>query len=330
MGPTGQAIDIKKVFEAHEEEMRLVEEHLRDMFKSDAFYIPLIGRHILESGGKRLRPLFLLLSARLAGYGGSDHAALASVIEAIHTASLLHDDVVDGAELRRGKPAANAVWGNQLVILVGDFLYSNALRRAVSFKSQRIMEALSRATTRMTEGELLQLQKSNDTGISEEEYIEIISAKTGGLIAAACRIGAILGGCPQAREEALAGFGMKAGIAFQMADDILDYMADGDDLGKKLGKDLEEGKITLPIIRLLRSVSDAEKEEIKRMIDKGLSEDGLDRMIELFRRYSALDEALLRAKGLVEEAREHLLVFPRSPERDALFEVAGYALQREK
>jgi len=323
-------VDIRKVFEAHESELRGVEQRLRDMFRSDVFLIPLIGRHLVESGGKRLRPLFLLSSARLAGYRGSDHIALAAVIEAIHTASLLHDDVVDGAELRRGKPTAHAIWGNQTVVLVGDFLYSNALKTAVSFKSQAIMEALSSATTSMTEGEVFQLQKSGDVTLTEEEYISIITCKTGNLISAACRIGGILGGLPPEGEDALASFGLKTGIAFQMADDILDYMADEGDLGKRLGKDLGEGKITLPLICLLREASEDERQEIKGVVENGLSDRGLGRIMELFKAHGALERSVERARALVDDAKADLGVFPESPAKAQMFNIAEYALQRGK
>ncbi|MEK7864371.1 MAG: polyprenyl synthetase family protein, partial [Nitrospirota bacterium] len=290
----------------------------------------LIGRYLLESGGKRLRPLFLLSSARLAEYKGDEHIALAGIIELIHMASLLHDDVVDAAKIRRGRPAAHSVWGNQIVILVGDFLYSNALRKAVSFKNQRIMEALSEATTSMTEGEILQLQKTADINITEDEYIKIISAKTGLLISAACRIGAILSSeLLGAEEAALAMFGFKAGTAFQMADDILDYMAEESELGKKLGKDIGEGKITLPVIYLLKNASADEKEEIKRIIEKP-SEEGLRRILALFRQYSVLEESLKRAQALVDEAKDELSIFPDSPDRDAMLSLADYAISRDK
>ncbi|MDP2278000.1 MAG: polyprenyl synthetase family protein, partial [Nitrospirota bacterium] len=289
----------------------------------------LIGRYLLESGGKRLRPLFLLSSARLSGYRGNDHIMLAGIIELIHMASLLHDDVVDAAKIRRGRAAAHSVWGNQIVILVGDFLYSNALKKAVSFKDQRIMEALSEATTSMTEGEILQLQKTADINITEDEYIKIISAKTGLLISAACRIGAILGQLPFPQEDALAGFGLKAGTAFQMADDILDYMAEESELGKKLGKDIGEGKTTLPVIYLLKNASADEKEEIKRIIEKP-SEEGLRRILALFRQYSVLKESLKRAQALVDEAKAELSIFPDSPDRDAMLSLAYYAISRDK
>lgn len=321
--------DIKKVFDAYERELNLVEAKLEGLFQSEAPLIPLIGKYLLESGGKRLRPLFLLSSARLAGYKGDEHIMLASIIELIHMASLLHDDVVDAAKIRRGRAAAHSVWGNQIVILVGDFLYSNALKKAVSFKDQRIMEALSEATTSMTEGEILQLQKTADIGITEDEYIKIISAKTGLLISAACRIGAILGQLPSPQEDALAGFGLKAGTAFQMADDILDYMADEGELGKKLGKDIGEGKITLPLIYLLKNALADEKEEIKRIIEKP-SEEGLRRILALFRQYSVLKESLKRAQALVDEAKDELFIFPDSPDRDAMLNLADYAISRDK
>lgn len=321
--------DIKKVFDAYERELRLVEAKLEGLFQGEAPLIPLIGRYLLESGGKRLRPLFLLSSARLAGYKGDEHIALAGIIELIHMASLLHDDVVDAAKIRRGRAAAHSVWGNQIVILVGDFLYSNALRKAVSFKNQRIMEALSEATTSMTEGEILQLQKTADINITEDEYIKIISAKTGLLISAACRIGAILSLSPHAEEIALAMFGLKAGTAFQMADDILDYMAEETELGKKLGKDIEEGKITLPVIYLFKNASGSEKEEIRWTIEKP-SEEGLRRILALFRQYSVLEESLKRAQALVDEAKDELSIFPDSPDRDAMLSLADYAISRDK
>jgi len=187
-------MNLQEVFDSYEERLGLVEHQIKELFRDRVPFIPLIGDYIISSGGKRLRPLFHLISADLAGYDGFACIEIASIIESIHTASLLHDDVVDTAEVRRGKPSANALWGNQIVVLVGDFLYSNALRAAVMQKNQKIMEALSGATTRMTEGELLQLNRVGDPDITEAEYLDIISAKTGALISAACRVGAILGG----------------------------------------------------------------------------------------------------------------------------------------
>lgn len=324
-----QSMDINRVFDFYGEELRSVEEDLKGLFNSNVFLIPLIGRYLVDSGGKRFRPLFLLSSARIAGYTGGDHITLAGIIESIHTASLLHDDVVDDAELRRGKQAAHSVWGNPVVILVGDFLYSNALRTAVSFKNQAIMGALSNATTRMTEGELFQLEKSGDVDINEEEYTRIAASKTGILISAACRIGGILAAASPEKVDALGEFGLKSGVAFQMADDMLDYMADEEGLGKRLGKDLEEGKITLPLINLLEVATEDEREELRAIVGDGAEEGGLSRVCELFKAYNVLDETLGKAQKIIGEAKAALEVFPPSAERDHMFAIADYALKRD-
>lgn len=324
--------DINDVFTSYSEELRKVEKELLNLFQSNAFLIPAIGNHIVKSGGKRLRPLFLILSAELCNYRGYSRIVLGSIIEAIHTASLLHDDVVDGAELRRGKPTAHSIWGNQIVVLVGDFLYSNALRIAVSQKSQPIMEALSQATTRMTEGELLQLSKIGDPEVKEEEYLQIISSKTGALISAACKIGGILGGVSQEAIDALEVYGMKTGIAFQMVDDILDFMADEEGLGKKLGKDLDEGKITMPLICLLRSCTDNERSLVKEIINNSdtITRNDLNEIYRLFKKYNTIEESMRRAEKFVEEAKKSLDVFPSSRQKDELYCLSEYALLRSK
>ncbi len=322
-------MNLQEVFDSYEERLRLVEDRIKELFRNNVPAIPLIGEHIISSGGKRLRPLFHLIAADLAGYHGSVSIDVGSIIESIHTASLLHDDVVDTADIRRGKPSANALWGNQIVVLVGDFLYSNALREAVLLNNQRIMEALSSATTRMTEGELLQLNKVGDADITEQEYLDIISAKTGALISAACRIGGILGGLAPEKEEALADFGMKIGIVFQMADDILDYMADETELGKKLCKDLEEGKITLPILLLL-SAADREDKAAVRAIIEDFTEDEAETVMALLRKYRAIDASLARARDLIDTARADLAGFPDCRAKDALLAIADYTLNREK
>ncbi len=322
--------DIRKIFGAYEKDLTSMEYSLRELFASNVFLIPLIGHYLIEGGGKRMRPLFLLISARLAGYEGGSHISLSSVIESIHTSSLLHDDVVDGADVRRGRAAAHVTWGNQVVVLVGDFLYANALRVAVSCGDIRIVGALSQAVTSMSEGELLQLEKSGDVNITEGDYIKIISSKTGVLISTACRIGGLLGGVPPEQEEALARFGLKAGIAFQMADDILDYVAGQENgFGKKLGKDLEEGKITLPLIYLLRQASVEESAEIKTILEGSPSPRGLDRIRELFKKYDAVGLALEKAREFLNEAKAETAVLRDCPERQELLTLADYALQRE-
>jgi len=331
-------MDINDIFSAYAEELKAVEKQLIGIFKSDVLIIPKIGQYIIQGGGKRIRPLFLLISADLCGYKEKKRFLLSAIIEAIHTASLLHDDVIDRAETRRGKPTAHSIWGNQVVVLTGDFLYSNALKLAVAQKNQKIMEALSEATTKMTEGEILQLHKTGDPDISKDEYFEIISAKTGILISAACRTAAILAEQPEEKESALARFGLKTGIAFQLADDVLDYVAEQRDLGKRLGKDLEEGKITMPIISLLRSASDKERDEIKNIISECSnlksqilnSRSGLGRILEMFSKYNAIEDSLLIARSLIEEAKAELDMFPSSREKSSLLAMADYAMQRKK
>lgn len=319
------------IFSRYAKEILLVEEKMRYIFHSDTGIIPTIGEHIIRGGGKRLRPLFLMMSAELSGYVGDDRILMGSIIEAIHTASLLHDDVVDGAEIRRGKPAANVIWGNQIVILVGDYLYANALRLAVLQKNQRIMETLSEAATAMTEGEIFQLNRIADPEITEDEYYRIISAKTGSLISAACRIGGILGRVEPDKEQALSVFGMKTGIAFQMADDILDYMASEKGLGKKLGKDLGEGKITMPLIYLLKLAAEDEKAVVKHIVKSGLSIDNeLKNILDLFEKYKAIEGSFKLAQKLIAEAKAELNIFPDSLGKEALLKMADYSLAREK
>lgn len=322
-------MNLQEVFSLYEEKLQSVELNIRELFRNKVPFIPLIGNYIISSGGKRLRPLFHLISADMAGYKGNADIEIAGIIESIHTASLLHDDVVDMAELRRGNQTANSIWGNQIVVLVGDFLYSNALKTAVMQKNQRIMEILSRSTTRMTEGELLQLTRIGDPDITEKEYVEIISSKTGALISAACRLGAILGRLPEEQENAMANFGMKIGIVFQMADDILDYMADENALGKKLCKDLEEGKITLPLLYLLTSAGEDEQSEIKQII-RNFSDKGLSRIMVLLKEHRSIELSLEKARSLVDEATSELEVFPDSRAKDALLAIAKYSLNREK
>lgn len=323
--------DVQELFNEYSTELKSVEQELLNLFNSTAFLIPAIGNYIVQSGGKRLRPLFLILSAELCEYREYPRIRVASIIEAIHTASLLHDDVVDGADLRRGKPTAHSVWGNQVVILVGDFLYSNALKMAVSLKNQKIMDALSFATTKMTEGELLQLSKIGDPEISEDEYIQIISAKTGALISAACRIGAILSKKGSEQEERLGAFGLKTGIVFQMVDDILDYMAREDDLGKRLCKDLDEGKVTMPIIYLLKVCDNREREFVRTLLSDGIKEDDhVKELNRLFRKYDVIEECIKIATDYVKDAKAELDGFGMSPEKERLLCLAEYALKRSK
>lgn len=330
-------INAQGVFKQFEDQLNMVEEELRSIFKSDSVLIPMIGSHLLSKRGKRLRPLFLLLCCELAGYKERQRLVLAGVIEAIHTASLLHDDVVDGADTRRGNPSSHSIWGNQTVILVGDFIYAHALSLSVSQKNLAIIETLSQSIMKMTEGELIQLQKSGDPEITEQDYLTIVASKTGSLFSASCRIGGLLGRLKENELTALTQYGLKVGVAFQISDDILDFEANEIDLGKMLGKDLDEGKITLPLIYLLETADKNEKKEITNLIIQNrnhktsqLIEADLKRILELFVKYNIIEKSLKKARGIVEDARNELSVFPDSPQKEALLVMTNYCLQRRK
>ncbi len=228
-----------------------------------------LGRYIINSGGKRLRPLLVLLAARACGYQGKQHLELAAVIEFIHTATLLHDDVVDASDLRRSNQTANAIWGNEAAVLVGDFLYSRSFEMMVSIGSMRVMEILSTTTNIIAEGEVLQLLNCHDPDTTEERYRDVIRYKTAKLFEASAQLGAVLGKQPQTIEQAMARYGMHLGTAFQLIDDALDYGSSGDDIGKNIGDDLAEGKPTLPLIHAMRNGTPEQVEAIRQAIENG-------------------------------------------------------------
>ncbi|MGC8795493.1 polyprenyl synthetase family protein [Thermodesulfovibrio sp.] len=322
-------MNFQNIFKQYENELKQVERELINIFQSEATLIPTIGAYIVNSGGKRLRPLFLLSSADLVGYREYKRVILAAVIEALHTASLLHDDVVDEADLRRGKVSANKIWGNQVTVLLGDYLYAKALHISVAQESLPIMEALSLATSQMAEGEILQLMKAGDPTITFDEYIKIITGKTAGLIRAACRIAGILGELPQEKLQALTEFGHNIGIAFQMVDDILDYVAQESELGKKLGKDLMEGKITLPLIELMKKAQ--EKEEIVGIIKSdNFSEENLLKILNYLKQYNCIESSMEIVRQYIDKAKKALQVFPDSEARKRLFMIADYITLRSK
>lgn len=322
-------MNFEDIFKTYEAELRQAEKELANIFQSEATLIPAIGTYIINSGGKRFRPLFLLLSSDLAGYRGYKRVILAAVIEALHTASLLHDDVVDEAELRRGKKAANKIWGNQIVVLLGDYLYAKALHLSVTQESLQIMEALSKATSLMAESEILQLMKASDPNITFEEYIKIITGKTAGLITAACKVAGILAKLPDEKLQALTDFGHNIGVAFQMTDDILDYVAEESQLGKKLGKDLMEGKITLPLIELLKKAK--EKEEIINIIkSQKFSQKTLSRVLNYLRKYRCIESSQQIVKMYIDKAKKALEVFPDSEYKERVYTIADCILLRGK
>jgi octaprenyl-diphosphate synthase len=305
-----------------------------ERMQSPVVLIPQLAGHIIAAGGKRLRPMLTLATARLCGYRpGLDerarHVALAAAVEFIHTATLLHDDVVDSSDLRRGLATANAVWGNKPSVLVGDFLFSRAFQLMVEDGSLKVLEILSHASAVIAEGEVLQLVTSNDTTTSEAAYLEVISAKTAQLFAAASRIGAIVAGRPAAEEEALERFGRNLGIAFQLVDDVLDYSARQAELGKTIGDDFRDGKITLPVVLAYQRGDEAERRFWRRTLeDCEQTEVDLEHALQLLRRHGALGETLARAARYADEARSALDSFPASPEGEALAEVVAFCIER--
>ncbi len=322
---------IKDVCEYYKKDLASAEVAIKGMFAAVAPAISEIGDYILNGGGKRIRPLLAILSTRIFDTGGERTDLLACSVESIHTASLLHDDIVDDASIRRGRAPAHSVYGDKLTILVGDYLYTNAMRIASSLHDQRIMDALSGATAKMSEGEVLQLSIKGDFDTSEEEYMEIIKNKTAILISSICLSGAIIGNASKEQQEALSNFGLKLGLAFQIADDVLDYMAEEKALGKSLGKDLEEGKITLPLIYLLQSSTDAEAEKVKSIIrSEKMFRSDLIYITGLLNKYECISKSYEKANMIIDEAKAALNTFEDSTAKTSLMTIADYALKREK
>jgi len=312
------------------DDIRRVEEQFRKDLTSRVPLIRKVGEYVLASGGKRVRPMMLLLSARLSGYNGEAHIGLASVVEFIHTATLLHDDVVDSAVLRRGQESANAVWGNEASVLVGDFLFAKSFSIMVREGNLAILKTLSDATTQMAEGEVLQLINTSDVDLDENSYIEVVQNKTAVLLSAASRCGAILGGCSPEEEEALASYGMDLGIAFQFMDDALDYVADQSEFGKECGHDLLEGKVTLPLIHALNQCTEEERNKVAEIIEQvELPDEDLQYVIGLIHSYDGIAYTHERAGALVESAKGHLSTFPDSSAKEALVRLADYVVSRK-
>ena len=292
--------------------------------------IPQLAGHIVSAGGKRLRPLLTLACSRLCGYRDGDrHIAIAAVVEFIHTATLLHDDVVDASDLRRGRDTANAVWGNKPAVLVGDFLFSRAFQLMVEDGSLKVLDILSRASSVIAEGEVHQLMTANDTATTEADYLAVIEAKTAALFAAASRVGAVLADRSLDDEMALERFGHNLGIAFQLVDDMLDFSAHEAELGKTVGDDFRDGKITLPIVIAFARGDAEERTFWRRTLETGEQEAGdLNRALRILERRGALAETLARARAYAGAAIDALDRFPDSPLRRALSEAAAFATER--
>jgi octaprenyl-diphosphate synthase len=292
--------------------------------------IPQLAGHIVSAGGKRLRPLLTLACARLCGYrDGERHIAIAAVVEFIHTATLLHDDVVDASELRRGRDTANAVWGNKPAVLVGDFLFARAFQLMVADGSLRVLDILSHAASVIAEGEVRQLMTANDTATSEADYLAVIEAKTAALFAAAARVGAVLADRPADEEMALERFGHNLGVAFQLVDDMLDFSASESELGKSIGDDFRDGKITLPIVVAFARGDAEERAFWRRTLETGEQAPGdLERALGILERRGALAETLARARAYAGTAIDALDRFADGPLRRALIEAAVFATER--
>jgi octaprenyl-diphosphate synthase len=285
---------------------------------------------VQEGGGKRVRPALLLLASRLSGFRGERAVTLASTVEFIHTASLLHDDIIDEATTRRGRRSVNSRWGNDITVLLGDFLYTKAMAMALSQDNLRILRLLSDVTLRLIEGEILEIEHNGNMAVTVEDHLDTIRRKTADLFAACTRIGAILGSVGEAREAALADYGLNLGLCFQMVDDLLDFTAEEKTLGKPVANDLREGKVTLPMIFLLRHGGAAAEAKVRTVLeDRAFSRVSRDDLVRLARDCGALEEARAMAERCADEARASLLAFEPSPYREALEALPGFILARD-
>ncbi|WP_231759531.1 octaprenyl diphosphate synthase [Microbulbifer elongatus] len=304
-----------------------VNQHIIDQLHSDVPLVENIGHYLVEAGGKRLRPLLVLLCSRAAGYQGSNHITLAAIIEFIHTATLLHDDVVDTSDMRRGRLTANAQWGNAPAVLVGDFLYSRAFQMMVALQDMDIMSILSDTTNTIAEGEVQQLVNAGDPAVSEENYLTVIHKKTGALFEAACETAAVLAGCTDDERESLKLYGRHLGSAFQLVDDALDYRGNSEELGKNVGDDLAEGKPTLPLIYAMANGTAEQAVLVKEAIEQKSSEK-LTEIVAAIENCGALDYTFDRARKEVALALEKLEFLPDGEHKTALRQLAEFSIQR--
>jgi octaprenyl-diphosphate synthase len=330
LGSGRTVADLKEIVSLIEDDLARVEELFEEQVRSDVKLVGEIARYIREGGGKRIRPALLLLACRLCGYRGDRGILLGAVVEFIHTATLLHDDIIDQATVRRGRRSVNSRWGNDVTVLLGDFLYTKSMSMALSQDNLPILRLLSDVTLRMIEGEILEIERFADIGMSEEDHVDIIRRKTADLFSACLRIGAMLGKAGPEREAALAAYGLNLGICFQMVDDLLDFTADEKVLGKPVASDLREGKLTLPAIFLVRRGGGAAREMVSRVLqDRGFERVSREEMVALARECGALDEARAVAEAYAAAARTDLEVFDRSPYREALSVLPDFILARD-
>ena len=307
--------------------MRQVDAVIRERLSSRVALIDQISRYIVNAGGKRIRPRLVLLFSEALGFDGPERFELAAVVEFIHTATLLHDDVVDESDMRRGRPTANAMFGNAASVLVGDFLYSRAFQMMVSVNRMRVLEVLADATNVIAEGEVLQLMNMHDPDLAVADYLQVIRYKTAKLFEASARLGAVLAGADAATEDACAGYGRALGTAFQLVDDLLDYEGNSSELGKNVGDDLREGKPTLPLLLAMERASGTERQVIRHAIEQGEVQ-GLPEILSIVRRTGALEATREAARHETEHACARLQALPDSRARRALLDLSVLAVQR--
>jgi octaprenyl-diphosphate synthase len=320
-------LELEEIRDLAADDLRHLDQCIAASLASDVMLVNQVARYIVAGGGKRLRPLLVLLAARACGYPGDEHVPAAAIVEFIHTATLLHDDVVDGSDLRRGRDTANSVFGNEASVLVGDFLYSRAFQMMVSMGRLRIMQIMADATNVIAEGEVLQLMNCNDPDTDEARYFEVIRCKTAKLFEAGSRVAAILADSGPATEAALAEYGMRLGIAFQLVDDALDYSGSTEEMGKRMGDDLAEGKPTLPLIQAMREGTDEQRALLRLAIEQG-GLDQLDAIRVAIESTGALNYTARLARDQAEAAVAALAVLPESAYRDALASLARIAVER--
>lgn len=322
-------MNLEKINELTAQDMAGVNAIILEQLNSDVQLINQLGYYIISGGGKRIRPLIAVLAARAIGYQGSEHITLAALIEFIHTATLLHDDVVDESDMRRGKATANAAFGNAASVLVGDFIYTRSFHMMTSLGSLKVLEVMSRAVNVIAEGEVLQLMNVHDPDITEENYMRVIYSKTARLFEAAAQCSAILAGGTPEQERALQDYGRYLGTAFQLIDDLLDYSSDGSHLGKNVGDDLNEGKPTLPLLHAMHNGTAEEAAMIRQAIEQGNGRHLLERVLQVMANCGSLAWTRQRAEEEADKAIAALQILPPSPWREALTGLAHIAVQRD-
>jgi len=324
-------VDLKqRILTLVKDDLEAIEKALKDNLHPNLELVSQVANHILFSGGKRLRPLLMVLSARLCDYKGDYDKTFSVIFEYLHAATLLHDDLVDDASMRRGAPAAHTVYGNETAVLVGDFLLARGLSIAADTGEPRIIKIISEITESMSQGEIHQLDRKGKLDLSEQEYMDIIRSKTAVLFQGACRISAILAGASPEKENRLASYGYHLGMAFQMVDDLLDYTFDSIALGKNVGADLREGKLTLPVIKALNEAAPDERALMQKIIqNSGFTEKDFKWLAEKIVSYGGIQYVRETASNHIKTARQALEVFPTSPTKEILIDIAEYALERK-